>query len=116
MAATYDKSSVSSILAYAQKLIGHSLIEVARVPEEALNSRSKGNLGDLVEKYFFEIEPPNNHSPDFPEAGLELKTTGVTIGTKQKYLAKERLVLTNIHPRHIRSESWQQSTLSLIHI
>lgn len=110
MAALYDKTSVSSILDYAQKLIGHSLTEVATVPEEALNSRSKGNLGELVEKYFFQIEPPNSHSPDFPEAGLELKTTGVILGSKQKYLAKERLVLTNIHPRHIRSESWQQST------
>jgi DNA mismatch repair protein MutH len=107
----YDKKSVQSIVDYAGRLIGRTLAEVVDLPDSVSESKGKGKLGQLVEKYFFEIQPPNSHAPDFPEAGLELKTTGVVKGPKQPFLAKERLVLTNINFNTIHLESWESSTL-----
>jgi DNA mismatch repair protein MutH len=107
----YDERSVQSIVDYAGRLIGRTLAEVVDLPDSVSESKGKGKLGQLVEKYFFEIQPPNSHAPDFPEAGLELKTTGVVKGPKQPFLAKERLVLTNINFNTIHLESWESSTL-----
>ena len=107
----YDSSSVASIMEYARGLIGFSLSEVVDLPESVAQWRGKGKLGQLVEELFFEIKPPNNHDPDFPEAGLELKTTGVIKNSKHVYAAKERLVLTNINFNTIHLEEWESSTV-----
>lgn len=107
----YDKTSVASIVSFAESLVGKSLSEVVDLPIEVDEARGKGKLGQLLEQYFFRISPPNNHDPDFPEAGLELKTTGVVKGSRQTFLAKERLVLTNINFNTIHSERWESSTL-----
>jgi len=105
----YDKSSVSSIYEFAVKLIGKTLSEAVILPEDVANSRNRGDLGSLVEKYYFEHTPPNNHDPDFKEAGLELKTTGVLVRS-ERYRAKERLVLTLINYEVIVTETWEKSS------
>ena len=105
----YDKSSVSSIYKFAVKLIGKTLSEAVILPEDVANSRNRGDLGSLVEKYYFEHTPPNNHDPDFKEAGLELKTTGVLVRS-ERYRAKERLVLTMINYEVIVTETWEKSS------
>lgn len=109
---TYDKTSVESIVMHAKALVGLTLSEAVELPMEVSDSKAKGRLGELVEEYWFGIQPDNvNHLPDFPEAGLELKTTGVKRAKKQEFLAKERLVLTLIHPPSLSSESnWESST------
>jgi DNA mismatch repair protein MutH len=104
----YDKKSVTSIYEYALKLTGKSLAEVVELPEGVANNRNRGDLGSLVEKYYFEHTPPNNHDPDFKEAGLELKTTGVVLNSKG-YKAKERLVLTMIDFEALSKENWKES-------
>ena len=104
----YDKSSVISIHEFAKKLIGKSLAEAVKLPDGVANLRNRGDLGSLIEKYYFEHIPPNNHDPDFKEAGLELKTTGVTLKS-EKYRAKERLVLTMIDYENIVTEEWENS-------
>ena len=106
----YDKTSVNSIYEFAVKLIGKTLAEAVTLPEGVTNARNRGDLGSLVEKYYFEHTPPNSHDPDFKEAGLELKTTGVLVKL-EKYRAKERLVLTMIDYESIVSESWEKSTV-----
>ena len=105
----YDKNSVSSIYEFATKLIGKTLSEAVELPKGITNNRNRGDLGSLVEKYYFEHTPPNNHYPDFKEAGLELKTTGVLEKSGQ-FRAKERLVLTMIDFEGIVEESWASST------
>lgn len=112
----YDKGSVKSIVLYSQNLIGKNLASAAVLPQQEVNKRNRGNLGELVEEYFFRHTPPNNHEPDFKEAKLELKTTGVERYKNPKidqepYRAKERLFLTSINFRTIHSESWETSTL-----
>jgi len=104
----YDKNSVASIFEFALKLTGKSLSEAVQLPEGVANVRNRGDLGSLIEKYYFEHTPPNNHDPDFKEAGLELKTTGV-VQKSMKYRAKERLVLTMINYQTITDEHWEQS-------
>jgi DNA mismatch repair protein MutH len=106
----YDKNSPQSILEYALKLSGKSLSEATQLPEGITNSRNRGDLGSLVEKYFFEHVPPNDHEPDFKEAGVELKTTGVILKSSS-YQAKERLVLTMINYESLVNENWEESTL-----
>jgi DNA mismatch repair protein MutH len=106
----YDKNSPQSILEYALKLSGKSLSEATQLPQGIANSRNRGDLGSLVEKYFFEHVPPNDHEPDFKEAGVELKTTGVFLKSSS-YQAKERLVLTMINYESLVNENWEESTL-----
>lgn len=107
----YDASSVPSISQHAEKLIGKSLAEAVNLPSQISDSKNKGRLGDLVEEYWFNISPSNvSHLPDFPDAGLELKTSGVKKGKDGEFRAKERLVLTKINPIQIRDETWETST------
>jgi len=104
----YDKTSVNSIYEFALKLTGKSLAEAAELPAGVENNRNRGDLGSLVERYYFEHIPPNNHDPDFKEAGLELKTTGVVFKANA-YRAKERLVLTMIDYESLSKEKWDDS-------
>ena len=112
MASTkYDKSSVDSILDFAKGLTGKTLAEVVELPKDIENTRNRGNLGLLIENYYFEISPGSSQEPDFPEAGLELKTTGVLKKARGKYVAKERLVLKMINFKSIVDETWESSEL-----
>jgi DNA mismatch repair protein MutH len=112
----YDKSSVKSIYEFASKLIDKNLSQAVSLPPNIVNARNRGDLGRLVEKYYFEHNPPPNHEPDFEDAGLELKTTGVKDYKKptkkgEVVAAKERLTLTTINYQTIHSEQWESSTL-----
>jgi DNA mismatch repair protein MutH len=107
----YDKTSPESIYNYAKRLTGKTLAEVVKITENAGNARSRGNLGSLIEKYFFEHVPPNIHLPDFAEAKLELKTTGLVKDSKGNFKAKERLVLTMIQYKSLANERWESSSL-----
>jgi len=106
---SYDKSSVESIYDFALRLTGKSLAEMVPLPEGVTNKENRGDLGVLVEKYYFRHQPPTNLGPDFPDAGLELKTTGVIRNKEGKYKAKERLVLTMINYEEIVKEKWESS-------
>jgi len=105
----YDKSSIQSIFEFALKLAGNSLAEMVSLPEEVTNNRNRGDLGNLIEKYYFEHQPPTNLGPDFPDANLELKTTGLLLNKQGKFRAKERLVLTMINYGVIAEEEWEKS-------
>jgi DNA mismatch repair protein MutH len=108
----YDKASIESIFHFAQMLTGKSLDEVVTLPASIANSRNKGDLGGLLEAHFFEL-PPNNQGIDFPEAKLELKTTGVIQNSEGSHKAKERLVLTMINYMNIVDEEWESSVFYL---
>lgn len=107
----YDVTSPASIRDHAKKLIGKSLEEV--VGKYDLDDASnKGKLGTLVEEHHYEYRPDNNsHGPDFAEAGVELKVTGVVpkSGGGVPFKAKERLVLMMIHYYGLADEVWEQS-------
>ncbi len=107
----YDKTSPHSIYEYSLKLFGKSLSQVVMLPEGIENTRNRGDLGSLVEKYFFEHVPDSNIGPDFPDADMELKTTGVVRTKAGDYKAKERLVLSMINFEKVAIEKWEHSSL-----
>ena len=104
----YDKSSVDSIVAYSNLLTGKTLDEVVTLPGKVENLKNKGDLGRLVETHFFEIDP-SNQQIDFPEAGLELKVTGLLSKSDGSFSAKERLVLGMINFHALIEEDWETS-------
>ena len=108
----YDATSKVSIWKTSRKLTGKTLRQATTLPSEIVdNPKHKGDLGTLVENYFFLINPGNSPEPDFPLAGLELKTTGVVSSKSGGWRAKERLVLSMIDYNEIVKESWQGSSL-----
>lgn len=82
--------------------------EVVTLPGKVENLKNKGDLGRLVETHFFEIDP-SNQQIDFPEAGLELKVTGLLTKSDGSLSAKERLVLGMINFHALIEEDWETS-------
>jgi DNA mismatch repair endonuclease MutH len=70
----------------------------------------RGFLGDIVEKYFFGINPGNASKPDFEEAGVELKTTPLKLHAQHSLASKERLVFSMINYSTIVGETWETSS------
>lgn len=112
----YDITSPKSLQDYSRRLIGKSL-EEAVSKYDLDQSSNKGRLGTLVEEYFFEYSPGANreHEPDFTEAGVELKVTGVLRKKTHRpneapFKAKERLVLTMINYFGLAEETWDTSS------
>jgi DNA mismatch repair protein MutH len=107
----YDDASPESILEFAKRLSGKTLAQAVDMSQVMENLSNKGDLGTMVEKYYFHREPNSSSEPDFPEAGVELKTTGVKRNTDGGYQAKERLVLTMINYMELAGENWTTSSL-----
>ncbi len=110
----YDETSVTSIVEYAQRLVGHSLREVADPGALASPARRRGSFGNAVEEYWFHYKPNSDESPDFPragEGGLELKTTPLRKNKNGTVRAKERLVLTMVNYRDVVNETFETSHL-----
>lgn len=107
----YDKTSPDSILQYAKNLTGKSLSQVVEISHIKENTKNRGDLGLLIEKYYFEHSPGPVTGPDFPEAGVELKTTGLIKKSDGTLRPKERLVLKMIDFETIIDEEWETSSL-----
>ena len=72
--------------------------------------KRKGFLGDLIEKYFFDINPGNISEPDFKTAEVELKTTPLKRHSNNKLVSKERLVFSMINYDTVVNETWKLSS------
>lgn len=107
----YDKTSPQSIYEYALELTGKCISDVVALPDDINDVKNKGQLGNFLEKYYFNKPPSSNHGPDFAEANLELKLTGVVRSPNGEYKAKERLVLTMINYESILRETFTTSSL-----
>jgi len=90
----YDKNDPISIESYAKGLVNNSLRKLYGQDLESAYS-GKGRLGQLVEFLYFGYKPNSNPNPDFPEAGVELKTTPIKKIAKG-FVSKERLVFNII--------------------
>lgn len=90
--------------------ISTGIIEKIETQIGEYGMRRKGFLGDLIEKYFFEISPGNISEPDFTIAGVELKTTPLKKHVKNKIASKERLVFSMINYDTIVNEHWESSS------
>ena len=105
----YDRTSKESIEEYAitlkEKTFRDVLLGDPNITDEDRailyeyynDYRTKGSLGQLIEKHFFFYDINNNSVADFNEAGIELKVTPYMIKSNGDLKAKERLVLTIIN-------------------
>ncbi len=105
----YDRTSKESIEEYAmnlkEKTFRDVILEDPNITDEDRailfeyynDYRTKGSLGQLIEKHFFFYDINNNSEADFNEAGVELKVTPYMIKSNGDLKAKERLVLTIIN-------------------
>lgn len=100
----YDETSPEDIERYGQRLVGSTLRhriesgdgQVADDPT-TISGGSRAGFGTVLEKQFYRINPGNaSGKPDFPDAGVELKSTGL-VRTKAAWEAKERLSLNLIN-------------------
>lgn len=107
----YDPANKESVIKYAQGLVGKSLRQACDITEEnAKNFLGKGNFGQTLEKYYFLYEPNSESQPDFPGAGLELKSTPLKQLQNKEYRAKERLVLNIIDYMKIVDQNFDTSS------
>ncbi|MCR5131522.1 MAG: hypothetical protein K6C10_08710 [Prevotella sp.] len=106
----YDKTSPKSIFEYAIPLLDHTLREM--VGDEAVhgyNMKGKGTLGQMVEELYYHYKVNSNPSPDFEEAGVELKTTGLKRLKDLSLQIKERLVVDMIDYNEVVNQSFEMS-------
>lgn len=106
----YDKTNPADIERYAQLLVGKCIQDFFPASESKRLTKNKGIIGITIEKYFFGISPGNSPRPDFEEAGVELKTTGI-IKRSGKWTAKERLSLGMIDYNKVCLEQFESSSL-----
>lgn len=107
----YDKTSRSSIIAYAKSFIGTTLRKAAHIKELTSPKKNKGSFGTAVEYYLFHYNPNSDAAPDFKEVGMELKTTPLKRLKNGRLSAKERLVLTMINYHNVVNETWEHCSL-----
>jgi DNA mismatch repair protein MutH len=111
-------SNKDEILAQAEFLHGKTLRDIIDINkladvEKFVESKkgNKGLFGNLTEFHGFNLEQNNLSEPDFPDAGIELKTTGITISKKKKlWSAKERLSFSMINYNEVYKEKWDNSS------
>lgn len=105
----YDPTNVTSIVEYAQRLVGHTLRDFVYVEELADTRRRRGSFGNAVEEYYFKYDLNSDSNPDFAEVGLELKTTPVKKNSRGELVSKERLVFTMIDYDGVVKEDFEHS-------
>lgn len=114
----YNPKDKKSIEKYAKNLLNKSLRDI--LGDVAVqNFSGKGKLGQSLEKLYFQYEPNSISQPDFPDAGVELKTTPLKI-IKKGIVSKERLVfnIINFNEEHKKtfeeSDFWKKNKLLLL--
>ncbi|MCL2525665.1 MAG: hypothetical protein FWE46_01225 [Coriobacteriia bacterium] len=73
--------------------------------------KGKGNLGQLIEERFFGYYRNSETEPDFPAAGVELKSTPYKMLKSGKPSAKERVVICMISYREPIARTLEDSSL-----
>lgn len=106
----YDDSDASSIVNYANKLVGKTVEDLINSSKEdvQINIKNKGSVGTLIEKYWFGIEPNSSPLPDFKKVGIELKIIPL-IQQKNKIAVKERTKVCSINYNKLVDETWENS-------
>lgn len=106
----YNHQSPDSILDYAKKLKDKTLREACAIEIENHKIKGKGNFGQILEKYYFGYGLNSNSEPDFPEAGIELKTSPLKVLKNKSIRSKERLVLNIINYLEVHKEEFESSS------
>ncbi len=106
----YDINSAESIINFAKKLKNKTLHDVCGAKIEEHGYTGKGHFGQILEKFYFGYEPNSDAQADFPEAGLELKSSPLKTLKNGDFRSKERLVLNIINYLEVHKESFEDSS------
>jgi len=106
----YDNLNITSILKYANKLVGKTInnIIISSPYKNIYKTKDKGNIGKIIEKHWFDIEPNNSPEPDFDKVGVELKIIPL-IQQRTKIAVKERTKICSIDYKKLVCETWNKS-------
>lgn len=105
----YDPNNKSSVIEFAKQLIDKTLRQACGPSVANHQMLGKGHFGQILEKFYFKYSPNSISKPDFPEIGLELKSSPLKQNKRKEYLAKERLVLGIIDYHKIIKQDFFES-------
>jgi DNA mismatch repair protein MutH len=105
----YNLKDKQSIVQYAKNLISNTLREICSEEIVGHNYSGKGNFGQVLEKFYFKYNPNSDAAADFPEVGLELKSSPLKQLKNKDFRAKERLVLNIINYLEIVNQEFEES-------
>jgi DNA mismatch repair protein MutH len=106
----YNINDKQSIIQYAKKLTNNTLRDICHQEIEEHNYSGKGNFGQVLEKFYFKYNPNSDAEADFPEVGLELKSSPLKQLKNKDFRAKERLVLNIINYLEIVNQEFEDSS------
>lgn len=105
----YDYTNQLSILDRAKilenKTVKQVLCESYRDAKK-INKNNKGNVGNIIEEYWFGINNNSSPKPDFEEAGIELKVVPLKRNNKNSLVVKERTKICSIDYGALLKETW----------
>jgi DNA mismatch repair protein MutH len=104
----YNPTDKNSIEDYAKQLLNKSLVDLVPTVSKEVR-KGKGGFGQKVEKFYFGYEPNSSSEPDFPDAGVELKTAPLK-KTASGLKSKERIVLNIIDYMKEHQATFEQSS------
>jgi DNA mismatch repair protein MutH len=104
----YNPTDQNSIEDYAKQLLNKSLVDLVPTVSKEVR-KGKGGFGQKVEKFYFGYEPNSSSEPDFPDAGVELKTAPLK-KTVNGLKSKERIVLNIIDYMKEHQATFEQSS------
>ena len=116
----YDDTDIKSILAYAKKIQGKTLMQIlqeAELTTEEINwvktkIKDKGLPGKIIEASYFGYELNNKQNPDFEKVGAEVKSTPVDRGAKDsKFKSGETISITQVDFKNPIEEDFKKSHL-----
>ncbi|KLD98300.1 Sau3AI family type II restriction endonuclease [Aliarcobacter butzleri] len=108
----YTNETSENILKRAKNLIGLTIDEILKQSLSSniqLNKKDKGNVGKIIETYWFGMKPDNSPLPDFRNAGIELKVIPLVDKSKLGLVVKERTKICSIDYKKLYDEIWETS-------
>lgn len=117
----YDDTNINSVLNYAKKIENMTFRDILNLCKEYLtdaengnkmnrsdefihslkndklltSENSKGQLGNIIEKFYFGYEPNSNQNADLDKIGVEIKQTPIDI--KKRWNSNSRGTFSYYH-------------------
>ncbi|AAT75664.1 type II restriction enzyme Sau3AI, GATC site [Mesoplasma florum L1] len=106
--------TIDDIFRRAKEAENKQLGEIINFDEIDYKLKDKGRIGNLIQKYYFNIDINNRSESDFKELGLdlELKVTGLKQNKKKQWIAKERVSLSMIDFNNIEKDFTDSKVLN----
>lgn len=108
----YDPNDEQQVIARARSLVNKTILDVLRLSEakarENLDPRNKGEIGNIIQEFWFGLVPNSSEEPDFQAIGMELKIIPLE-QRRQGLTVKERTKICAINYFHLIEEEWESS-------